>query len=42
MYIPRFMKTDSVVQNLLGRVTHTESKVISYGNFHFFKIRKVG
>jgi hypothetical protein len=45
IYIPSFIKIGSGIQKLMGARDihadrHTDSKVISYAYYYFFKIRK--
>jgi hypothetical protein len=44
IYVPSFIKIDSAIQSWYGGGIHrhTDSKVVSYAYFYFFKIRKVG
>jgi hypothetical protein len=43
IHIPSFITIGSGIQKLIGGThRHTDSMVISYDYFHFFKIRKAG
>jgi hypothetical protein len=43
IYVPNFIRIGSTIQTLIGGNTyrHTDSNVILYTYFYFFKIRKV-
>jgi hypothetical protein len=41
VYAPSLIMIGSAVQKLTGGI-HTDSKVISYTYFYFFKIRNIG